>query len=62
MFPLGLEADRKDLSISSADLDHLAIEGVNWLIKRGFGWPEDAAHCEDKVPWPTLTQTKFHHS
>src|SRR5208337_2621700 len=45
--PSGLGSRRKDLSISSADLDHLAVEGVPWLIKRGFGWSEDAEHCEE---------------
>ena len=45
--PSGLGSRRKDLSISSSELDNLAVEGVHWLIKRGFGWPEDAVHCEE---------------
>ncbi len=46
--PSGLGSRRKDLTISNSDLDHIAVEGVNWLIKRGFGWSEDADHCEEQ--------------
>jgi tRNA-splicing ligase RtcB len=46
--PSGLGSRRKDLTIYSSDLDRLAAEGVQWLIKRGFGWPEDAVHCEER--------------
>jgi tRNA-splicing ligase RtcB (3'-phosphate/5'-hydroxy nucleic acid ligase) len=45
--PSGLGSRRKDLSISSADLDRLVVDGVGWLIKRGLGWVEDAEHCEE---------------
>ena len=48
MFPPDLGSRRKDLTMSSNDLDNLAVEGVNWLIKRGYGWPEDAEHCEER--------------
>ena len=58
--PSGLGSRRKDLSISTADLDNLAVEGVPWLIKRGFGWPEDAEHCEEQGACLMQTPTKFH--
>jgi len=45
--PSGLGSRRKDFSISSRDLDTLVVEGVQWLIERGLGWPEDAKHCEE---------------
>jgi tRNA-splicing ligase RtcB len=45
--PSGLGSRRKDLTISGSDLDKLSVEGVNWLIGRGLGWPEDAEHCEE---------------
>jgi tRNA-splicing ligase RtcB len=45
--PSGLGSHRKDFSISPRDLDNLVVEGVQWLIKRGLGWPEDAEHCEE---------------
>jgi tRNA-splicing ligase RtcB len=28
-------------------LDNLVVEGVQWIIKRGLGWPDDAEHCEE---------------
>ena len=45
--PSGLGSRRKDFSISNSDLDRLTVEGVNWLIDHGLGWPEDAEHCEE---------------
>jgi tRNA-splicing ligase RtcB len=56
--PSGLGSRRKDLSISSNDLDHLAVDGVRWLIKRGFGWPEDAEHCEEGGCMPNADPDK----
>jgi tRNA-splicing ligase RtcB (3'-phosphate/5'-hydroxy nucleic acid ligase) len=45
--PSGLGSRRKDLTISSRDLDAIVTEGVYWLIKKGFGWAEDAENCEE---------------
>ena len=45
--PSGLGSRRKDLTISNSDLEKLVTEGVQWLIDRGLGWPEDAEHCEE---------------
>jgi tRNA-splicing ligase RtcB len=45
--PSGLGSRRKDFKFSSSDLDRLVVEGLRWLIDRGFGWPEDAEHCEE---------------
>jgi tRNA-splicing ligase RtcB len=45
--PSGLGSRRKDFSISAIDQDRLVTEGVNWLIDKGLGWPEDAEHCEE---------------
>ena len=56
--PSGLGSRRKDLTISSSDLDHIAVEGVNWLIKRGFGWSEDADHCEEQGCMANADPTK----
>ena len=46
--PSGLGSRRKDLSISSNDLNRLVTEGVDWLINKGIGWREDAEHCEER--------------
>ena len=45
--PSGLGSRRKDFTISNSDLERLVVEGVQWLIDRGLGWPEDAEHCEE---------------
>jgi tRNA-splicing ligase RtcB len=45
--PSGLGSRRKDFTISNSELEKLAVEGVQWLIDRGLGWPEDAKHCEE---------------
>jgi tRNA-splicing ligase RtcB len=45
--PSGLGSRRKDFTLSTKDLDRLAVEGVQWLIDRGMGWEEDAEHCEE---------------
>ncbi len=46
--PSGLGSRRKDFTISPSDLEKLVVEGVQWLIDRGLGWPEDAEHCEER--------------
>jgi tRNA-splicing ligase RtcB len=46
--PSGLGSRRKDFKITAGDLDRLVVEGVQWIIDRGLGWPEDAEHCEER--------------
>ena len=46
--PCGLGSRRKDFRVSPRDLDNMVTEGVQWLVDRGFGWPEDIEHCEEK--------------
>jgi tRNA-splicing ligase RtcB len=46
--PCGLGSRRKDLKMSPSELDRLAVEGVQWIINQGLGWPEDAEHCEER--------------
>jgi tRNA-splicing ligase RtcB len=45
--PSGLGSRRKDFTVSNSDLEKLVTEGVQWLIDRDLGWPEDAKHCEE---------------
>jgi tRNA-splicing ligase RtcB len=46
--PCGLGSRRRDLKVTAHDLDALAVEGVNWVIEQGLGWPDDAEHCEER--------------
>jgi len=46
--PCGLGSRRKDLKVTTHDLDRLVVEGVQWIIDQGLGWSEDAEHCEER--------------
>jgi len=46
--PCGLGSRRKDFRVTSSELERMVMEGVNWVIDRGLGWPEDAEHCEEE--------------
>ena len=46
--PSGLGSRRKDFTITAHQLDRLAIDGVQWVIDQGLGWPEDIEHCEER--------------
>ncbi len=46
--PSGLGSRRRDFTLSHGDLEHLVVEGVQWLIDRGLGWAEDVEHCEER--------------
>lgn len=46
--PCGLGSRRRDFRVTTHELDRLLVEGVQWLIDQGLGWPEDAEHCEEK--------------
>jgi tRNA-splicing ligase RtcB len=46
--PSGLGSRRKSFRVTVPELDNLLVEGVNWLLDRGMGRPEDREHCEEK--------------
>jgi len=46
--PSGLGSRRNDFSVTVGDLDKAVTSGVNWVIDKGLGWPEDAEHCEER--------------
>ena len=56
--PSGLGSRRKDFTISNSDLEKLVTQGVQWLIDRGLGWPEDAKHCEESGCMPHANPDK----
>jgi tRNA-splicing ligase RtcB len=45
--PCGLGSRRKEFRVNVHELDRLLTEGVQWVIERGLGKPEDAKHCEE---------------
>ena len=46
--PCGLGSRRKDFQVTSHELDRIVVDGVKSVIDQGFGWPEDADHCEER--------------
>jgi len=44
--PSGLGSKGR-IRVTTSELDRVAEEGVNWAIKNGYGWDEDAEHCEE---------------
>jgi tRNA-splicing ligase RtcB len=45
--PCGLGSRRKDFRLTIHELDKLATEGMQWVVDKGLGWPEDVKHCEE---------------
>jgi len=45
--PCGLGSRRKDFRLTIHELDRLTTEGVQWVVDKGLGWPEDVEHCEE---------------
>lgn len=43
--PSGLGSRRKNFRLSVHELDHLLASGVNWILDRGMGRPEDLDAC-----------------
>jgi tRNA-splicing ligase RtcB len=45
--PCGLGSRSKRFRVNIHDLERLVMDGVQWAIDKGLGWPEDATHCEE---------------
>ena len=45
--PSGLGSRRKDFRVTFSELDQIAREGVPWIVEKGYGWKDDAEHCEE---------------
>ncbi|MFH1328930.1 MAG: RtcB family protein, partial [Candidatus Bathyarchaeota archaeon] len=44
--PSGLGSKGK-IRVTPTDLNKVVSEGVDWAIKQGYGWSEDALYCEE---------------
>ena len=44
--PSGL-GSRGKIRVSPIELDKVVSDGVQWAADKGYGWPEDSAHCEE---------------
>ena len=46
--PCGLGSRRKDFRVTVHELERLLVEGVQWAVDQGLGWPEDPKHHEEQ--------------
>lgn len=53
LIPSGVGSERKDVRFSKRELREILKEGAGWLIRRGFGYPEDLyfIESEGRLPW-----------
>jgi tRNA-splicing ligase RtcB len=53
LVPSGVGSERKDVRFSKRELKEILKEGAGWLIRRGFGYPEDLRFIESegRLPW-----------
>jgi len=55
--PSGLGSTGK-IRLSIQELDKVLNEGVMWAIDRGYGWPEDPEHIEERGSWSLADASK----
>ena len=55
--PSGLGSTGK-IRLSIQELDRVLNEGVAWAIEKGYGWPEDPEHIEERGSWSLADASK----
>ncbi|MFH0897044.1 MAG: RtcB family protein [Candidatus Bathyarchaeota archaeon] len=56
--PSGLGSKGK-VRFSESDIDNIALGGAEWAIAHGYGWKDDAKHCEEKGTMPNANPDKI---
>lgn len=53
LVPSGVGSERRDVRFSKKELKEILKEGASWLVRRGFGDPEDLRFIESegRLPW-----------
>ncbi|MEZ0347303.1 MAG: RtcB family protein [Thermus sp.] len=53
LIPSGVGSERRDVRFSKRELKEILKEGAGWLVKRGYGYPEDVRFMESegRLPW-----------
>ena len=46
LVPSGL-GSRGRIRLTESDIENVVLEGIDWAIAKGYGWNEDARHCEE---------------
>lgn len=57
LIPSGL-GSRGKVRLTAHELDEVLENGVGWAIAQGYGWPEDAEHCEEEGRMPEANPQK----
>ena len=57
LIPSGL-GSRGRIRLTAHELDEVLENGVGWAIEQGYGWPEDAEHCEEEGRMPEANPQK----
>ncbi len=52
LVPSGVGSQRRDVRFSKKELKEILKEGAGWLVKRGFGYPEDVGFIGVRGPPP----------
>jgi len=55
--PSGL-GSRGRIKVTAQQLDMVAVEGVKWAVREGYGWSQDAEHCEENGSMPGADPSK----
>ncbi len=55
--PSGLGSTGK-VRVSMTEINRVLDEGVEWAIARGYGWPEDREHIEERGSWSLADSSK----
>ncbi len=55
--PSGVGSTGK-LRLSFSELDEVLNRGVEWAVEKGFGWPEDMDHIEERGSWRLADASK----
>ncbi len=55
--PSGLGSTGK-VRVSIQELDRVLNEGVEWAVEKGYAWPEDPEHIEERGSWKLADASK----
>ena len=55
--PSGLGSTGK-VRVSIQELDRVLNEGVQWAVEKGYAWPEDPEHIEERGSWSLADASK----
>jgi tRNA-splicing ligase RtcB len=58
LVPVGVGGRNKD-RLTSEDLRQVMLRGMDWAVEKGFAWPQDLLHCEERGQVPVLDPSQI---